>query len=229
MSTNKKKKENEVENSLSDSKIEELYSQYIDNEKNAKPTTKLKEKTNDFVAQGSKILKSGEELSESAIGITMKELKNLGNDITNQKPLFNEIKNKTSEQLNEFSQKSSSRVKNAQSLLKGFGTKFLGKTKKELSEGTDYFEKNIPTLKNKLNDEIRDGTDSVQKNAPKIGKKIKGSFLDTIEKTHGARSKGKQYGTQSVTMIKQIGELKEAGLITEKEYLQKKKELLGKI
>jgi hypothetical protein len=225
----KKKKENNEENSLSDSRVEELYSQYIDKEKNSTRTSQLKEKTDDFVEQGSKILKTGEELSSSALGTTVKELKNLGNDITKQKPHFNNMKSKTSEQLNEFSKKSSTTIKNAQSSLKGFGTKFFGKTKKEISEGTDYFEKNIPTLKNKLNEEFREGTDSVQKNAPKIGKKIKGSFLDTIEKTHGASSKGKQYGTQSASMIKQIGELKEAGLITEKEYLQKKKELLSKI
>jgi hypothetical protein len=136
---------------------------------------------------------------------------------------------KYASELDKFSKESTSKIKNAQTSLKGYGTKFFGKTKKELSEGSEYFEKNIPTLKNRLNEEFKEGTESVQKNAPKIGRKIKGSFLDTIEKTYGASTIGKQYGTQSVSILKQIGELRENGLITEKEYLQKKKELLDRI
>lgn len=136
---------------------------------------------------------------------------------------------KHSSELDKFSKESTTKIKNAQASLKGYGTKFFGKTKKELSEGGEYFEKNIPTLKNKMSEEFKEGTESVQKNAPKIGRKIKGSFLDTIEKTYGASTIGKQYGTQSVSILKQIGDLRDTGLITEKEYLQKKKELLERI
>lgn len=214
---------------LSDSKINELYSEYTDKEKDSKPSSKLKGKKDDLIEKGSTILKSGEKFSDSTVKVTKKGLKDLENEIKGQKPNFNSLKNKASTELDEFSKQSTTTIKNAQASLKGFGTKFFGKTKKEISESSDYFEKNIPTLKNKLNEEFKEGTESVQKNAPKIGRKIKGSFLDTIEKTHGASTKGKQYGTQSVSILKQIGELKEAGLITEKEYLQKKKELLEKI
>ena len=133
-------------------------------------------------------------------------------------PTLNKIKQEVSDEMDDFVNESSEKIKSTSQSLKKIGSKYFERTKKEFEESEDYFKENMPEATSK----IREGTS-------RLGSKTKNSFLDSIEKLYGASTVGKQYGQTSVQLLREVGELRKAGLITQKEYNEKKAELLDRI
>lgn len=69
----------------------------------------------------------------------------------------------------------------------------------------------------------------IQKKTPSVLKKIGPKSLSGFEKFIGTIRRGTQYGKTSIEMLEQFAKMKELGIITEKEYQAKKKEILERI
>lgn len=59
--------------------------------------------------------------------------------------------------------------------------------------------------------------------------KIRNSIFELFEKFVGRIRIGTQYGKSSIELLSELAKLKELGIITEKEFDDKKKEILGRI
>lgn len=162
-------------------------------------------------------------------GTAFSGIKKIETDVQQATPFFEKMKEKTTLELNEVAEKSGTKLNNASKSINEITKKSFDKTKIELSEGKAYLKQNAPIAGAKIKDELSKGAKSVKENAPKFGKQTKASFIDSVERIYGASTRGKQYGEQSVEILKKIGELKQSGLITDEEYAVKKKELLGRI
>ena len=67
------------------------------------------------------------------------------------------------------------------------------------------------------------------KKSPKFYKKIIGAFFYFFELLVGRIKLGTQYGTSSLEILEKLAKLKELGIITEKEFNEKKKKILDRI
>ncbi len=193
---------------LSDEEVNELYRKLKGKEKSPSLLAKLKDSADSVVKKTTDAI---EDLEDDA------------------KPFLGKIADQTKDELEDFSKDSSSGLKNAGKSLKGFGNKFLGKTRNELEDGTNFLKEKSPDAAEKFKDGLEKTGDSLKKSLPKAGKSTKNSFIDTVEKLYGAKTVGRQYGAQSIQLLRELGELRESGLITEKDYLEKKREILERI
>jgi len=64
---------------------------------------------------------------------------------------------------------------------------------------------------------------------PEFGKQLKRHGLRSIERSIGAARKAANSGEKNIEILKQLAELKEEGIITEEEFIKKKKEILDRI
>ncbi len=67
------------------------------------------------------------------------------------------------------------------------------------------------------------------KKSPKFYKKITGAFFYFFELLVGKIKLGTQYGASSLEILEKLAKLKELGIITEKEFNEKKKKILDRI
>lgn len=69
----------------------------------------------------------------------------------------------------------------------------------------------------------------LKKKSPKFYKKITSAFFSFFELIVGRIKLGTQYGTTSLEILEKLAKLKELGIITEKEFNEKKKKILDRI
>ncbi|MCH9658254.1 SHOCT domain-containing protein [archaeon] len=69
----------------------------------------------------------------------------------------------------------------------------------------------------------------LKKKSPKFYKKISNAFFCFFELIVGRIKLGTQYGTSSLEILEKLAKLKELGIITEKEFNEKKKKILDRI
>ncbi len=69
----------------------------------------------------------------------------------------------------------------------------------------------------------------LKKNSPKFYKKITNAFFYFFELIVGRIKLGTQYGASSLDILEKLAKLKELGIITEKEFNDKKKKILDRI
>lgn len=193
---------------LSDSEVKELYSKLHGEEKPLGLFSKLKKSADSIVKKTTDAIDDIEE---------------------DTKPLLGKFANQTKGELGDFSKESTTKMKNVGSSLKNASGKYFGKTLDEIEDGTKFLKERSPEAADKFKDGLEKTGDSIKKNIPKAGKQTKNSFMDSIEKIQGSRTIGKEYGQKSVQILRELGELKESGLISEKDYAAKKREILERI
>ena len=69
----------------------------------------------------------------------------------------------------------------------------------------------------------------LKKKSPKFYKKIINAFFYFFELIVGRIKLGTQYGTSSLEILEKLAKLKELGIITDKEFNEKKKKILDRI
>ena len=69
----------------------------------------------------------------------------------------------------------------------------------------------------------------LKKKSPKFYKKITNAFFSFFELIVGRIKLGTQYGATSLEILEKLAKLKELGIITEKEFNEKKKKILDRI
>ena len=69
----------------------------------------------------------------------------------------------------------------------------------------------------------------LKKNSPKLYKKIINGFFHFFELLVGRIKLGTQYGASSLEILEKLAKLKELGIITDKEFNEKKKKILDRI
>ncbi len=69
----------------------------------------------------------------------------------------------------------------------------------------------------------------LKKNSPKFYKKIVNAFFQFFELIVGRIKLGTQYGAPSLEILEKLAKLKELGIITDKEFNEKKKKILDRI
>jgi hypothetical protein len=69
----------------------------------------------------------------------------------------------------------------------------------------------------------------LKKNSPKFYKKIVNGFFHFFELIIGRIKLGTQYGAPSLEILEKLAKLKELGIITDKEFNEKKKKILDRI
>lgn len=69
----------------------------------------------------------------------------------------------------------------------------------------------------------------LKKHGPKIFEKIKRGFFYFFEAFAGRIKIGSQYGTLSLDLLERLAKLKELGILTEKEFQEKKTDILKRI
>lgn len=233
MSESSPKQKNSKSKILSDDEVNEMYSK-LENESNL--SDELQENLGKFKKMGDSVLDKSEDVVNSSdkiikegISNTYKKTSDIVNKIEHSKPVFEKFKRQSTDEFNEFTSKSTLKLKDFGTKLKSLGEKYVDKTKSELDESKNFLKSNAPATKNKIKEEFGKGTNSLKKNVPKMGHKTKSSFLDSIEKIYGASTIGKQYGAKSADLLFKLGELKTSDLISQEEYDAKKKEILKRI
>lgn len=139
------------------------------------------------------------------------------------------IKSRAIEELDDFIDDSALKVKDGGRSIKRFGLKYFDMTKRELAESQRYLQQNIPSATRKLREEIEKNNKAIQGTIPKNSIQNKRHITGFVERMYGSSTIGRQYGPQSIKLLREIAELREEGLITESEYKTKKKELLRRI
>ncbi len=81
----------------------------------------------------------------------------------------------------------------------------------------------------KLREKGLEQKNMLKKNSPKFYKKITTAFFLFFELLVGRIKLGTQYGTSSLEILEKLAKLKELGIITEKEFNDKKKKILDRI
>lgn len=72
------------------------------------------------------------------------------------------------------------------------------------------------------------GKTAVEK-GPEFGKQLKRHGIRSIESGIGAARKAATSGEKNIEILKKLAELKEEGIITEEEFIKKKKDILDRI
>ena len=233
MSDSSPKQKTPKSKTLSDEEVNELYSELENEEKSSQEAQenlgKFKKMSDAVLDKSGDISKTGDKMIKEGISSTYKKTSDFVNKIEHSKPVFEKFKRQSTDELNDFTSKSTLKLKGFGTKLKSLSERYVDKTKSELDESKNFLKSNAPTTKNKIKEEFGKGTDSLKKNVPKMGHKTKSSFLDSVEKIYGASTIGKQYGTKSAELLFKLGELKASNLITQEEYDIKKKEILERI
>jgi len=117
---------------------------------------------------------------------------------------------------------------------KQFGKESLAKINQVTSDTTDFLKSQeyLKTLKInslKLREKGLEQKSMLKKKSPKFYKKIADAFFYFFELIVGRIKLGTQYGASSLEILEKLAKLKELGIITEKEFNEKKKKILDRI
>lgn len=117
---------------------------------------------------------------------------------------------------------------------KQFGKESLEKIYDATATGTDYLKsqqylKSIREKSIKIKETSLKQGAILKKQSPKLYKKITGAFFHFFELLVGRIKLGTQYGAASIEILEKLAKLKELGIITDKEFDEKKKKILDRI
>ena len=117
---------------------------------------------------------------------------------------------------------------------KQFGKESLAKINQVTSDTTDFLKSQeyLKTLKInslKIREKGLEQKNMLKKKSPKFYKKITNAFFYFFELIVGRIKLGTQYGTPSLEILEKLAKLKELGIITDKEFNEKKKKILDRI
>ena len=117
---------------------------------------------------------------------------------------------------------------------KNFGKESLEKITDVSSTGTDFLKSkpywdSLKKNSQKIKDKTSERSEEFKKNSPKIYKKFSNSFFNFFETIVGRIKLGTQYGSPSLEILERLAKLKELGIITNDEFIKKKKKILGRI
>lgn len=117
---------------------------------------------------------------------------------------------------------------------KQFGKESTSKINQITSNTADFLKSQeyLKTLKSnslKIMEKGLEQKNMLKKNSPKFYKKIMHGFFYFFELLVGRIKLGTQYGTSSLEVLEKLAKLKELGIITDKEFDEKKKKILDRI
>ena len=117
---------------------------------------------------------------------------------------------------------------------KQLGKESLEKMNQVTSTTTDFLKSQeyLKTLKVnslKIREKGLEQKSMLKKKSPKFYKKIANAFFYFFELIVGRIKLGTQYGTSSLEILEKLARLKELGIITDKEFNEKKKKILDRI
>ena len=117
---------------------------------------------------------------------------------------------------------------------KQLGKKSLEKINEVTNTTTDFLKSQeyLKTLKInslKIREKGLEQKSMLKKKSPKFYKKIVNAFFYFFELIVGRIKLGTQYGTSSLEILEKLAKLKELGIITDKEFNEKKKKILDRI
>jgi len=181
-----------------------------------------------------------EKLDKKSHDIGKKEVKSQDNEekslqveaeetLDNTIEKIDKIKNKAIEELDDFIDDSASKLNDSGRFLKKSGLKYFDMAKREIGESQKYLQQNIPVAAKRLKEEMDKNGKSIQNGISKGNTQNKKHVTGFVERLYGASTVGKQYGPQSIKLLREIAGLRQEGLITDSEYRAKKKELLRRI
>ena len=150
--------------------------------------------------------------------------------------------NKNSENSNKVIKKKQEKIidtltKNyAQTLehTKNFGKESFEKITEASSVGTDFLKSkpywdSLKSGSQKIKEKTSEHGAEFKKNSPKFYKKISNAFFNFFEIIVGRIKLGTQYGAPSLEILEKLAKLKELGIITDDEFIKKKKKILERI
>lgn len=117
---------------------------------------------------------------------------------------------------------------------KQFGKESLEKINDVTTTGTDFLKsqqylKSIKEKSLKIKEKSSEQSIILKKQSPKFYKKITNAFFQFFELLVGRIKLGTQYGVTSIEILEKLAKLKELGIITDKEFNEKKKKILDRI
>ena len=117
---------------------------------------------------------------------------------------------------------------------KQLGRESLEKLNQVTSTTTDFLKSKdyLKTLKInslKIREKSLEQKNMLKKKSPKFYKKIYNAFFYFFELIVGRIKLGTQYGASSLELLEKLAKLKELGIITDKEFNEKKKKILDRI
>ena len=117
---------------------------------------------------------------------------------------------------------------------KQLGKESLEKINEMTTSSIDFI-KSKPQWKSLKNNSLKikeksvDSAIMIKKNSPKFYRKIINGFFYFFVSIVGRVKIGTQYGTSSIEVLEKLAKLKELGIITEEEFIKKKKKILDRI
>jgi hypothetical protein len=117
---------------------------------------------------------------------------------------------------------------------KHLGKESLEKINQVTNDTADFLKSQdyLKTLKSnslKIREKGLEQKSMLKKNSPKFYKKIVNAFFHFFELIVGRIKLGTQYGAPSLEILEKLAKLKELGIITDKEFNEKKKNILDRI
>ncbi len=115
-----------------------------------------------------------------------------------------------------------------------FGKESISKISQMTDTATDFLKsqeylKSLKTNSLKIGEKSKEQKTQFSKKSPKYFKKIINAFFYFFELIVGRIKIGTQYGTTSLEILEKLAKLKELGIITDKEFTEKKKKILDRI
>ena len=117
---------------------------------------------------------------------------------------------------------------------KRLGRDVLTKIEKTAKTGTELIKSQqyLESLKDsslKIKEKSIEQERKLKKQSPKFYRKFIDGFFNFFEVLVGKIKLGTQYGDPSLELLEKLAKLKELGIITEKEFIEKKKKILDRI
>jgi len=117
---------------------------------------------------------------------------------------------------------------------KNFGKESLEKITGASSTGADFLKSkpywdSLKSGSQKIKEKTSEQGAEFKKNSPKFYKKISYTFFNFFETIVGRIKLGTQYGAPSLEILERLAKLKELGIITNEEFIEKKKKVLERI
>ena len=140
------------------------------------------------------------------------------------------IHKKQEEVFNDLSKNYNETLKHGKQL----GKESLDKINQITGNTTDFLKsqeylKTLKTNSLKIREKGLEQKSMLTKKSPKFYKKITSAFFYFFELLVGRIKLGTQYGASSLEILEKLAKLKELGIITEKEFNEKKKKILDRI
>jgi len=117
---------------------------------------------------------------------------------------------------------------------KNFGKESLEKITKISSTGANFVKSkhywdSLKSGSQKIKEKTSEHSAELKKNSPKFYKKISNAFFNFFETVVGRIKLGTQYGAPNLEILERLAKLKELGIITNEEFVKKKKKILERI